>query len=459
MRSVQVAAGKLGVPHRGVGAFDPEAKRFDELADAVARSGADGVVLGADPFIGGDRLLKALRERSEHESRSWPASSSPTSPMCSPRPGRRPRDVRDHDRPATRRARAECRAAERFARELRRGRHRLGARGGARRRSSWWRRSPAPTARAPRCWRSCRRAEVKDGMLGSFRFDRNGDITPATMPILRITGSTPPEAGLPSTSRAPSSTASSRSRVAWSAELLFRRNQSPTPEFIDDYARGAAGACRRRRGGLRGRYRVHSLRRHPRCRHVLRPLRAGALAGSSGSPSPARATRQNTDPSFNPVQLTYTNGDLGGYTPLAADGSFVTNVFMPSEFISNSSGRMKTYTLTATDREYTRPHGLCSGDPGPGRRPRRSRRACAATSAGRCAGRSSAPPTGARIYAHWTFKGRKRATRRWGSPGAPAESHASVCRSCRRDRAAGSGRSTSHGASASRAGAPCFAWT
>jgi hypothetical protein len=41
-------------------------------------------------------------------------------------------------------------------------------------------------------------SRVKDGLLGSFRFDRNGDITPATMPILRITGSTPPDAGLPS---------------------------------------------------------------------------------------------------------------------------------------------------------------------------------------------------------------------------------------------------------------------
>jgi ABC-type branched-subunit amino acid transport system substrate-binding protein len=39
---------------------------------------------------------------------------------------------------------------------------------------------------------------VKDGLLGSFRFDRNGDVTPATVPILRITGSTPPSAGLPS---------------------------------------------------------------------------------------------------------------------------------------------------------------------------------------------------------------------------------------------------------------------
>ncbi|HYN92103.1 MAG TPA: hypothetical protein VER75_09280, partial [Thermoleophilaceae bacterium] len=40
-------------------------------------------------------------------------------------------------------------------------------------------------------------SRVKDGILGSFRFDRNGDLTPAKMPIIRITGSTPPSARLP----------------------------------------------------------------------------------------------------------------------------------------------------------------------------------------------------------------------------------------------------------------------
>lgn len=41
-----------------------------------------------------------------------------------------------------------------------------------------------------------RAIKVKGGILGSFRFDR-GDITPARVPILRVTGKTPPQAGLP----------------------------------------------------------------------------------------------------------------------------------------------------------------------------------------------------------------------------------------------------------------------
>ena len=36
--------------------------------------------------------------------------------------------------------------------------------------------------------RELRRLKVENGILGSFQFDRNGDITPATFTIFRITG-------------------------------------------------------------------------------------------------------------------------------------------------------------------------------------------------------------------------------------------------------------------------------
>ena len=57
------AARRLGVGIAGAATFDPEAKSFDALADTVARSGAEGVVVGGDPPYGGDRLVKALRAR------------------------------------------------------------------------------------------------------------------------------------------------------------------------------------------------------------------------------------------------------------------------------------------------------------------------------------------------------------------------------------------------------------
>jgi hypothetical protein len=36
-----------------------------------------------------------------------------------------------------------------------------------------------------------RGVEVEDGILGDFRIDRHGDITPAQIPVFRVTGATP----------------------------------------------------------------------------------------------------------------------------------------------------------------------------------------------------------------------------------------------------------------------------
>jgi ABC-type branched-subunit amino acid transport system substrate-binding protein len=40
--------------------------------------------------------------------------------------------------------------------------------------------------------RGLRGLRVRDGILGTFRLDAHGDITPAPVTILRVTGSTPP---------------------------------------------------------------------------------------------------------------------------------------------------------------------------------------------------------------------------------------------------------------------------
>ena len=39
---------------------------------------------------------------------------------------------------------------------------------------------------------------AKDGLLGSFSFDRYGDMTPPKVPVFRVTGSTPPTVRVPS---------------------------------------------------------------------------------------------------------------------------------------------------------------------------------------------------------------------------------------------------------------------
>ena len=57
------AARRLGVAIAGSATFDPDATRYDDVVERVARSGAQGVVLAADPFRGGFQLLKALRSQ------------------------------------------------------------------------------------------------------------------------------------------------------------------------------------------------------------------------------------------------------------------------------------------------------------------------------------------------------------------------------------------------------------
>jgi hypothetical protein len=137
------------------------------------------------------------------------------------------------------------------------------------------------------------------------------------------------------------------------------------------------------------------------------------LAGEQWIPVTGTGFTPNTDPAFNSVELTYTSGDLGGYAPLAADGSLATNVFMPTEFISSSSGRTKTYTLTANDRAtpgLTASAQVTLVRAGVTTKPARVRRNVRRKVRWSVFG----APTGARMYAHWTFKGRKRATRRMG---------------------------------------------
>jgi hypothetical protein len=42
-----------------------------------------------------------------------------------------------------------------------------------------------------------RASKVRNGLLGTFGFDANGDITTAPIPVARITGTKRPGAGLP----------------------------------------------------------------------------------------------------------------------------------------------------------------------------------------------------------------------------------------------------------------------
>jgi len=186
-------ARRLRVGIAGRERYRGAARSYDALAARIARSGADGVVIGGEFFNGGDRLLKALRSRL---GRRLPILTgflfTPPQEILGAA-GRAAEGVYLTTTDIPGRARKLTPAAREMARELG---------------------IPPSEPIAPGVLEAAQAAEVvldaigrsdgtrasvleqlkatnvKDGILGSFRFDRFGDMTPAEIPLLRITRST-----------------------------------------------------------------------------------------------------------------------------------------------------------------------------------------------------------------------------------------------------------------------------
>jgi ABC-type branched-subunit amino acid transport system substrate-binding protein/streptogramin lyase len=192
------AARRIGVRIAGSATFDPEAKSYRAVADDVARSKAQAVVLGADPYLGGDRLLRALRARLGRRvpilAGFYFAAGVPDM-LEQVGPAARGLYVTTLDLP-----RAELDlspAAERFLQEFGQSNSEGFVLEAAQSAELVLRAIARSDGTRASVLEELQASRVRDGLLGSFRFDRNGDITPATVPILRITGSTPPGARLP----------------------------------------------------------------------------------------------------------------------------------------------------------------------------------------------------------------------------------------------------------------------
>ena len=191
------AARRLGVGIAGAASFDPEAKSFDALADTVARSGADGVVVGGDPQYGGDRLVKALRARLGGRVTIMGGFLF-TPRVALKRMGKAAHGMYVTTADLPRATLPMTAAGRRFARDIGPpATEYLGVLEAGQAaelvldaiaRSDGTRAGVLEQLQASR---------VKDGILGSFRFDPNGDMTATAIPILRITGTTPPGHDLP----------------------------------------------------------------------------------------------------------------------------------------------------------------------------------------------------------------------------------------------------------------------
>jgi hypothetical protein len=121
---------------------------------------------------------------------------------------------------------------------------------------------------------------------------------------------------------------------------------------------------------------------------------------------------QGTDPTLNSLRFDWSDG-VAGFTPLAADGSFNTGLLMPIDFISHKAGLIKRYTLRATDvanPALTASTQLVFVRAGLTAEPHRVGHRLHS----RVLWSAYGAPTGARLFIHWTFHGRRLATRGLG---------------------------------------------
>ena len=190
-------ASKLGVRVAGSDPFDASADGYRALAERVARARADGVLIGGQVSAGGDKLLRALRARLGARATIMAAEGFTPIPEVLERAGRAAHGLYVTTPVLPPDAVHLTPAQDRFIRDLgetARAQNLLHTIQATEVVLDAIARSDGTRASVLRELRATR---VKDGVLGSFSFDRYGDINPAKVTILRVTGHTPPNVHLP----------------------------------------------------------------------------------------------------------------------------------------------------------------------------------------------------------------------------------------------------------------------
>jgi branched-chain amino acid transport system substrate-binding protein len=192
------ASRRLGVEIAGSGSWDPRAGSYAHLADRVARSRADGVFLGGFLFLNGGEVAKALRARLGRKVVLMASDGFSPVPDLLEILGR---DALGMYVSSTWAAPGPLgRAGQRFVREF------ASTQAGpsiqpfvlesAQAAETLLEAIARSDGTRSSVLRKLRALTVRDGILGSFRFDGNGDKAPGTITIYRITGKTPPGAKL-----------------------------------------------------------------------------------------------------------------------------------------------------------------------------------------------------------------------------------------------------------------------
>ncbi len=186
------AARRVGVGIAGSALWNPEAKSYDSLADRVTRSRADGVFLGDDVFANGGQVVKALRARLGSKVTLIGGDGFSFIPDLKKAAG--PAAIGMYVSFAGVPNERLGPTGRRFLREF----------GATQPEGAVQSETYVPHAAQAAevllqaiarsdgtrssVLRELRRAHVKNGIVGSFSFDRDGDATPAAVTIFRVTG-------------------------------------------------------------------------------------------------------------------------------------------------------------------------------------------------------------------------------------------------------------------------------
>jgi branched-chain amino acid transport system substrate-binding protein len=190
-------ASRVGVSVAGAEAFDASAKSYEALADEVARSGAEGVLIDATIFFGSDRLLKTLRARLGPRATMMASEGFLAIPDLLQLAGRAAHGLYLATSILPPDALALTEAGKGVTRDLGATAHGEFVLQAAQATEVVLQAIAGSDGTRASVLRELHAIEVKNGILGDFRFDRYGDITPAKVAILRVTGTTPPDLSLP----------------------------------------------------------------------------------------------------------------------------------------------------------------------------------------------------------------------------------------------------------------------
>jgi ABC-type branched-subunit amino acid transport system substrate-binding protein/streptogramin lyase len=192
-RTFRRAAGRLGTGIAGAASFSDDVDTYRALAAKVARSGADGVLV-SDYFTG--ELIKALRARlgpravlmtSEGNEIPYVLESAGSAAHGLYMAGQLLIPAVVDPTPAL----------ARFTRDQGNAAHAEGALHAAQATEVVLRAIARSDGTRASVLEQLHATRITDGLIGSFSFDRHGDIAPPTVPILRVTGRTPPDLHIP----------------------------------------------------------------------------------------------------------------------------------------------------------------------------------------------------------------------------------------------------------------------